>query len=403
MSSELSGPLQVIGAGPAGLAAAILGRKAGRRVVVFERHRDVGCRFHGDFQGLENWSGAGDVLEELAGLGIEPTFKAIPLTEQVCYGPDGREHVFRSAQPFYYLITRGPAPGTLDHSLKQQALAAGAEIRFGEPVREPPAGAVVASGPHRADVLAVGYLFETDLADGSFAVLDDRLAPRGYGYLLVHGGRATLATCLFRDFANHAAYLERTAEFFYQRLRFSMHNSRRFGGVGMVRWQPRAASEPALHAGEAAGVQDALWGFGIRYAILSGQHAARLALDAARRAVHRRWEETVGNQLRTGFVNRYFFDRLGRLGYQLLFWGLSRSQNPRRSLRRLYRSAAWKRALFPFIHGSHSREPVRRTPDSAEASLPGCSLRCVPQGEALCPDGLTGRSSGSSGPQEMVE
>ncbi|HVR11494.1 MAG TPA: NAD(P)-binding protein, partial [Thermoanaerobaculia bacterium] len=192
MSSELLGPLEIVGAGPAGLAAAIAGCQAGRRVVVYERHRDVGCRFRGDFQGLENWSSAGDVLEELAGLGIEPTFDAIPFTEQVCYGPGGREHVFRSAQPFYYLITRGSAPGTLDHSLKQQALAAGAEIRFGEPVLKPPAGAVVASGPHRADALAIGYLFETDLADGAFAVLDDRVAPKGYGYLLVHGGRATL-------------------------------------------------------------------------------------------------------------------------------------------------------------------------------------------------------------------
>ncbi len=353
MPTKLPGPLTVVGAGPAGLAAAILARKAGREVVVHERHGDVGGRFHGDFQGLENWSSTGDVLEELAGFGIEPTFKAIPLAEQVCFGPGGREHVFRSTQPFYYLITRGRGPGTLDTSFKEQALAAGVELRFGEPIRQPPPGAIVASGPRRADSLAIGYLFETDLADGSFAVLDDRLAPKGYGYLLVHGGRATLATYLFRDFAHHAACLERTAEFFYQKLRFSMRNPRRFGGVGAVQWPPPAASGQLSYAGEAAGVQDALWGFGIRSAILSGTHAARAGLHADRRGLDRRWEETIGRRLRASFVNRYLFDRLGKLGYYLLLWRLSRSANPRRCLQRIYESTAWKRALFPLLHLLH--------------------------------------------------
>jgi flavin-dependent dehydrogenase len=70
--------LHVVGAGPAGLTAAIVGRRAGRPVIVHERRQDVGCRFHGDFQGLENWSTERDVLDELAALGIEPTFDAIP-------------------------------------------------------------------------------------------------------------------------------------------------------------------------------------------------------------------------------------------------------------------------------------------------------------------------------------
>ncbi|MBI2959234.1 MAG: NAD(P)-binding protein, partial [Betaproteobacteria bacterium] len=57
--------LQVVGAGPAGLAAAITLARAGCRVIVHEAQREVGYRFGGDLQGLENWSTKGDVLDAL--------------------------------------------------------------------------------------------------------------------------------------------------------------------------------------------------------------------------------------------------------------------------------------------------------------------------------------------------
>ncbi|HEX4499051.1 MAG TPA: NAD(P)/FAD-dependent oxidoreductase, partial [Thermoanaerobaculia bacterium] len=344
--------LHVVGAGPAGLTAAIVARRAGRPVVVHERRRDVGSRFHGDFQGLENWSTESDVLDELGALGIEPTFEAIPFRQQVCFGPDGREHVFRTASPFYYLVRRGPEPGTLDHALKQQALAAGAEIRFGETVRHPFGGGVAAWGPRRADVLAVGYLFETDLADGSFAVLDDRLAPKGYAYLLVAGGRATLATCMFRDFHREDEYLERTLDFFRRRVGFTMRRARRFGGVGTTR-PPRAeALAHVAWAGEAAGLLDALWGFGIRYALRSAQLAA---LGSSRQL----WETAIGRPLRASFVNRFFYERAGTAAYRWLLWRLTHTRDPRRYLRRAYHPSPWKRALFPLVRSAfgHGEEP----------------------------------------------
>jgi flavin-dependent dehydrogenase len=349
-----AGTLTVVGAGPAGLAAAIVARRTGRRVVVYERGRDVGGRFHGDFQGLENWSAEGDVLEEMRAIGIEPTFDAVPFREQVCFGPDGREHVFRSAQPFYYLVRRGSGPGTLDRSLKEQALAAGAEIRFGERVRHPPPRSVAAWGPRRADALAVGYLFETDHPDGSVAVLDDRLAPKGYGYLLVQGGRATLAACLFDDFHDEAVYLERTVEFLRRRIGFSMRGARRFGGIANVHLSRPVRAGHILWAGEAMGAQDALWGFGIRYALRSGELAASFPEEDFR-GFRRRWEAAIGRPLRASFVNRFFYGRARRAGYRWLLWRLSRAENVRHYLRQLYAPTWWKRALFPLVYPSFSR------------------------------------------------
>src|SRR5712691_3149081 len=225
-------PIHVSGAGPAGLAAALTAHRAGRRVIVHERFADVGHRFHDDFQGLENWTTDGDVIDELAELGIEPTFDHTPVRETVVFEPR-RAHIYRSARPFFYLVRRGPSAGTLDASLKAQALARGIEIRFGEVRRHHlPEGGVVAAGPPGSDAVAVGYVFATKAADGAFAAMSDRLAPKGYAYLLMIRGRGTVASCMFDDFHNKNVYLERAVAFFREKVGFDMQGPRRFGGAG---------------------------------------------------------------------------------------------------------------------------------------------------------------------------
>src|SRR5437773_2735260 len=175
-------PIHVYGAGPSGLAAALAANQAGRRVIVHERCSDVGHRFHDDFQGLENWTTDGDVLDELVGLGIEPTFDHTPIREAVVFDPR-RVHTYRSPRPLFYLVRRGARAGTLDSSLKAQALARGIELRFGEARPQLPEGGVVAEGPHGSDAVALGYVFATQAADGAFAAMSDRLAPKGYAML----------------------------------------------------------------------------------------------------------------------------------------------------------------------------------------------------------------------------
>jgi flavin-dependent dehydrogenase len=350
--------VNIVGAGPAGLAAALTVAKAGGRAILSERHTDVGRRFHGDFQGLENWTTSGDVLDELASGGIEPTFEATPFRECVVFDPSGAAYTYRSPDPMWYLVRRGAEAGTVDYALKEQALAAGVELRLGRTVEHLPDGGIVAHGPHRPDAIAVGYVFETDRADGAYAVVSDKLAPKGYGYLLVCGGRGTVASCMFTDFHNEKRYRERTVAFFEEHVGLQMSNPRRFGGFGNVYVSSVARKGNLLYVGEAAGFQDALFGFGIRYAVLSGQFAARAWIEGSPERYDRLWRGRLDGVLRLALVNRFLYERLGNRGYTGLMRRIDRVQDARRFLRRWYTGGTFRRWLYPLarrkvLRGKH--------------------------------------------------
>ena len=66
--------IDIVGAGLSGLAAAIILARNDWKVEVFEKHATIGQRFHGDFQGLENWTQTEDVLDSFDRWGIDLDF-----------------------------------------------------------------------------------------------------------------------------------------------------------------------------------------------------------------------------------------------------------------------------------------------------------------------------------------
>jgi flavin-dependent dehydrogenase len=364
----MNGEVEILGAGPAGLSAALTLARAGRPVTLYERQAEVGSRFHGDLQGLENWTTHGDVLEELSAIGIAPSFDFAAIREGVFFDSDGRERAVRSARPAFYLVRRGVGAGTLDQSLKQQAIAAGATIRFREAPPALPEPCIRTPGPGRCDALDVGYVFETDMPDGVFAALSERLAPKGYSYLLVCRGWGTVAACLFQDYGNAREYRERVREFFEHKAGLRMSNPRAFGGTGNIRARPLVRAGDTLYAGEAAGLQDALWGFGMRYALVSG-HMAGQALLAKRPAQYEcSFRERFTGFLHASVVNRYFYERLGDTGYARLLRRIARAADARDWLRRFYAPRLWKTLWFPIARVAV--EAARRRAEAQSRAAP---------------------------------
>ncbi len=349
--------LHVAGAGPAGLAAAIALAQAGRHVVVHEAQRVVGYRFQRDLQGIENWTTAQDALQWLRDLGLATAFTFLPCAEGIAFDARGRAYPVRSASPIFYLVERGPRAGSFDHALLEQALALGVEVRFNSRVRRLDGPGVFATGPRAADAVAVGYHFETRLRDGFWIVLDDRLAPGGYAYLLVMDGRGTVKTCMFSGFTAMSHYVERTVDRFRRLTGFQMSNARFHAGVGNL-CIPAGAVSAAGHpiAGEQAGFQDFFGGFGMRLAVASGVMAARCLLAGV--SYEERWRCELEPSLQATLVSRAIYSMLGNSGYRLML-AYQLRRDARDFLHALYRPSRLKRWLLPLASlRYHSRREV---------------------------------------------
>ncbi|HEY4219430.1 MAG TPA: NAD(P)/FAD-dependent oxidoreductase [Gemmatimonadaceae bacterium] len=347
---------RILGAGPSGLAAAITLARAGHDVDVYERRRDCGARFGGDLQGLENWSTPTDVLHELRGHGLTVDFHCAPVTRALQTNGD-RESWLGFDRPGLYLVKRGTASDTLDQSLKRQALAVGAHIHFGETIDRASAD-IVATGPRGKTIFAIdrGIVFETNSPDRVIVLMNDDAAPKGYAYLLITNGYGCLATMLFDDFPSVHRRLAHVQRLFQERYAIDIRNPRPVGGVGHFGLGHTFHDGRALHVGEAAGLQDFLWGFGIRSAIRSGVAAANCLLE------QKDWGAEAVAQfeplLQASVVNRFVFETL-RFGRYRLLMRLFQFGGPGALLRSISKPTVLHRILLPAARAYARRQYPR--------------------------------------------
>ena len=335
--------VKIAGAGISGLTAAIILAKAGYKVKVYERNNVIGKRFNEDFQGLMNWGFNEDVLDFMKRIGLETNFWNKPMNYLDIFGPDNYKGSFKMGKPFVYLVQRGVGERAFDQSLKNQAIKNGVDIIFNTP-RKASEVDIIATGPNFdgvTDAMASGYTFETDSSDISAAILDDDLAYDGYSYFFIADGHGTIATCIFGNYNKISEYLEKTYNFFEKNYSFNVKNKRKFSGIGSF----YLLKSEKRYIGEAGGFQDFLWGFGMRYAMISGSLAAKSIIDNKDYAKLRKKE--LGGLLKTSIVNRFWFSLLGRYSYKRFILLLKKYNDPIKFFTIAYRPNLISKILYP--------------------------------------------------------
>lgn len=331
-----SDTITIAGAGPAGMTAAILLAKSGYTTRVYEQRSTVGSRFNDDFQGLENWSRDDDVFDELMAVGIEPNWWHHPIHNGTLYDPKLRPIPIKTQRPLFYMVRRGALhENSLDLNLFAKAKDVGVEFVFNKRADLKRVD-IVAGGPvGPPKVIAAGMTFDTKHEDMACGILNDDLAPAGYVYLLISGGRATLATVLFKDFKEIHTCMQRSIEtikFLFGITEFP--NSKQWGGYGSFSIPETCERDGILWVGEAAGFQDFLFGFGIRNAIISGKLAAQSIIE--NRSYDKLWKARLLPQLKASRVNRSVYGMLGNVGKRA-FWNLTGGNNhPERFMKWMY-------------------------------------------------------------------
>lgn len=314
-------PVRIAGAGPAGLTAALALARAGRAAEVHEMKKTVGAKFFGGYQLLEDFSEREPLLDFLGRIGVEPDFLLRPAAEAELYDAKLRRRVVRSARPFGYFLTRGPEEGTLDDSLLRQAGRAGARVVF-ESRLEAGAARIRATGPRVPDGIARELTFTTNLPDRVRVLFDARRAPGGYAYFFVFAGRATFGCALVRDAKNMDRHFDECLARMREIEDFSVTGGRTgasymtyaIPGRGGAALAP--GGEPGeIVVGEAGGFQDYLFGLGIRYALATGEMAARSILTGE--SFEELWRAAVGNKRRDSLAVRFLYEAFGDAGLAL--------------------------------------------------------------------------------------
>src|SRR4051812_6532118 len=339
------GLIRIAGAGPSGLAAAIILARAGREVEVHEAKRDVGTRFIGDLQIIEGASESEPVPDFLDRLGIERNFYFRAADWATFYDHKNSARVIRSKEPYGWFIHRGAEEGTLDRGLLAQAQQAGAKVIFNSRLA-PDQADIVATGPASPDGLAKEMTWRSTDGERIDVYFNHKLSPGGYSYLFILDGVATFGCAIVADFKQIDSYFDHSLAAAQRLHHFDVPSDARTGYSYMnFHLKHAATSNGARFVGEAAGFQDYLFGLGIRYALTSGSLAARSILEE--RDYDELWKSELGAKQQTSLVNRFLYETGGNFGLSMFVRQAARAKDFHHYLSGWHRTTWWKSLLSP--------------------------------------------------------
>jgi len=366
------GPVKIKGAGLSGLAAATILARAGVEVHVHDVREDSGKRFDGDFQALENWSMDADFFDQLREWGFDPDeFKYTEFNEVDLIHPDDEISKTFSPKVAYRIVERGTSEHTIDQGFKRMAIAAGAKLHYKSRVKEEDCQ-IIACGPKGTSAVAYGEIFKTKHPNHIAFQLNDKLAPGAYSYLIIIDGVGLICTCLWRKQKGTDRFLNETIAWYQEHYPdIDMEPIKRVGGKGDFTINKRYFQDDRYYVGESGGLQDFMWGFGMRMAVWSGYLAAQDILGKCN------YEKEVRKQLmpyvRTSVANRFLMNRVGDKTFKFMCKSWMKDQHKRQDglvwIGKLFRPKFYKTAIYylinPFIlkkdPKAHGRG-VRRLP-----------------------------------------
>jgi flavin-dependent dehydrogenase len=342
----MSRQVKILGAGISGLTAGINLAKSGFDVTIFEKSHSVGSRFHNDFQGLENWSDEKDSLKTLKDASIETNFFAKGIKEVSIFTDLKKEFLLKDKENLFYIVERGPKK-SLDESLRNQAYNSGVKIQFNSKLSGEKCQ-IITTGPSSKKPFAIakGVTFDTDAEESVVLILNDRFALKGYTYFIAANGRATVATVIFDDFSKANLCFKKSLEAIEKLKKIKVNNKRYFGGYGSFNIGKSNMLNQSLCVGEAAGFQDLLMGFGMKYAFLSGYIAAKSIIEEESYDVL--WKGLFLNKLKASVANRFAYELFGQAGYNYLVNQAMNSENPRAWLKNFYSYSLGRKFVYPF-------------------------------------------------------
>ena len=366
------GPIHIMGAGLSGLAAAITLAKEGVEVHVHDVRKDSGERFDGDFQALENWSMDADFFDQLTEWGYDTNeFKATEFSVVDLIHPDDEITKTHTPKVAYRIVERGTSDHTIDQGFKRMAIAAGANLHYKSRVKEEDCQ-IIACGPKGTSAVAYGEIFKTNHPNHIAFQLNDKLAPGSYSYLIIIDGIGLICTCLWRKQRGTDRFLNETIAWYQKHYPdIDMVPIKRVGGKGDFTINKNYFQDGRYYVGESGGLQDFMWGFGMRMAVWSGHLAAQDILGNCN------YETEVRKQLmpyvKTSVANRFLMNRVGDRTFKRMCKAWMKDQKKRGDgliwIGKLFRPTWYKSLLYilvnPFMLKSDPKamgRGVRRLP-----------------------------------------
>jgi len=343
--------VHILGAGLSGLAAATILARAGKIVNVHEIREDSGARFDGDFQGIENWTSEVDFFDEMEEWGFDVSeFKSVDFGVIDLVHPDDKISQPKTDGVAFRVVERGTADHTIDQGFKRMALDSGVKIHY-KSRRDPMNCEIVAAGPKESSAVAFGEIFSTDHRNIVTFQLNDKLAPGAYSYMIIIDGIGLICTCLWRKQKKSGRYLNETIAWYESHYDLNRDPIKRVGGKGDFGLPSKYVHEGRIFVGEAGGLQDFMWGFGMRYAVTSGVLAAKSMLGECD------YEEEIRKGLvplvKASAINRFLMNRVGDRGFKIVAKYWMRNQRKTgdglRFMQWLYKPGLVRRALWPLV------------------------------------------------------